>query len=136
MRDLELTDQQYRELLQRQLRRLQEGVEKTSVDSDMRGSKVTEFSWGLCSETLEVYPTEDLQLFPDDFRDHGRIAPKYRDHERQPCPLDIRSDKQRKEDRNGCYYTCAHFKGHRYKGHLTRETAIKRYEERITEVGE
>lgn len=131
--DLYMSDAQYLETLKRQLALIEEGMEGTSIDSDTRGDKETAFNWGLCSNRRESYPTEDLHLFPDDFNNHGRIAPKYYGRH-QPCPLDMRTDKQRQEDLNGCYWTCKHFKAHKYAGRVTREGTIRRYREQIIAV--
>lgn len=130
MKDLYMFQEQYIETLKRQLALIEGGMEPVSVDSDTMGAKETAFTWGLCSNRRETYPTQDLHLFPEDFESHGRIAPKYyRDD--QPCPLDMRTDKQRETDGNGCYYTCGHFQAYKHPEKLTRETVVERYKERL-----
>lgn len=140
MRDLYLTDQQYLDVLKRQLTLIENGAIATSEDCDDIGAKHTSFSWGLCSDERETWPSAELHLFPDDFRRSGRIAPKYLTG-KQPCPLDTRTAEDRKTDLNGCYYTCAYFQsGKLRKKHkqdyvpLTRETVAQKYRDQISVV--
>ncbi len=61
-------------------------------DDTFTGDKSTECNHGLCSE--EIAPTTAI----------------YRQNHHK-CPLDMRDE----TSSSGCFYTCAHFKAHKYK---------------------
>jgi len=123
---LYLTDDRYFVALKRLRARIAGGLALTFHDDDTVGSKSTECSWGLCSHEKEAWPDAEDQLFEDDFRKHGRIAPKYQ-RQGQTCPFD--ANPSRLGSPNGCFYDCMVFQ--RSKPTPTREQALALYDERI-----
>lgn len=118
-----LSQERYLAALYRQRDRIIAGVPFEAVDSNVIGDKFTHASWGLCSRDAGAWPDAEDHLWPDQFEQQGRVAPKYR-NEHQPCPM------QRKQGPNGCFYSCRIFKG----GEVTRNTpakAIQLYEDAI-----
>lgn len=82
------------------------------LDNTTLGSKSTVCTWGLCDDSAETWPDADDHKWPDDFRDHGRVAP--RDQEAgQWCPLDRNlGDPEKRglfESVCGCFYRCRVF---------------------------
>ena len=75
--------------------------------------------------TDDRYPDAEDQLFEDDFRKHGRIAPKYQ-RQGQACPFDANPSRLGSPD--GCFYDCMVFQR---KPTPTREQALALYDERI-----
>ncbi len=126
MSDLYMTNDRYLAALYRQRDRLIAGLEFEAVDSDTMGDKFTHASWGLCSRDAGAWPDADDHLWPDQFEQYGRVAPKYRKGG-QICPM------QRKEGPFGCFYSCRIFK----TGEISRKTrqrAIELYEARIGKI--
>lgn len=110
--DLYLSDERYLVALERQKKRIEEGLELELDDSNQRGNKYTHCSWGLCSEDKEAWPDAEDHLWPDQFLDpkRQRVAPKYLDMGTQPCPFDKRMSVQRSSTMNGCFFTCRFFR--------------------------
>lgn len=108
MKNLNLTDEQFLELLKRGLKLLEERYAKNpntlakGVDSTDFGDKYTETNVGLCNE--EQLCTKETALFPDEYPQ--RKSMKYLDTH-QKCPLDDRGPGS--SDMNGCFYTCKFF---------------------------
>lgn len=101
-RDINLTDDQYLELLQRIRSSLDNVPRVSGYDCTDIGNKSTDVNVGLCNEE---FTTLDTALFPDEYPE--RLASKYReDHHR--CPLDYRAMEQL--TLQGCFYTCSYFK--------------------------
>lgn len=125
-KDLYLTEDRYLAALYRQRDRIIAGLEFQAVDSDVIGDKWTHASWGLCSRDADAWPDAEDHLWPEQFTEIGRVAPKYRG-EHQPCPM------QRKGGGSGCFYSCRIFKS----GEISRRKrleAIELYEQRIGKV--
>lgn len=109
--NLYLSDERYLVALERQKGRIEEGLELDLDDSNETGNKHTHCSWGLCSEDKEAWPDAEDHLWPDQFKKEGRVAPKYHDMGRQPCPFDARTSAQRNKGFvNGCFFTCRFFR--------------------------
>lgn len=122
---LHLSDDRYLAALYRQRDRIIAGLPFEAEDSDQIGNKYTHASWGLCSRDAGAWPDADDHLWPEQFAESGRVAPKYR-RERQPCPM------QRKGGPTGCFYSCEIFKGR--MGPKSRQRAIDLYEAQIGKV--
>ena len=74
-------------------------------DCNITGMKNTTCTWGLCTESPEIYPDPLTHIWPFDF-----LAKEKRVEPLPPaigfrCPLDRRST----GDLNGCFYCCAFF---------------------------
>lgn len=121
-KDLHLTDARYIAALYRQRDRIIAGLEFSAEDSDAIGDKYTHASWGLCSDDKGAWPDAKDHLWPDQFEQHGRVAPKYR-HQHQSCPM------QTKGGGSGCFYSCRIFKGK--INERMRKQAIDLYEQQI-----
>ncbi len=122
-KELYMSDERYLAALYRQRDRIISGLSFDADDSDQIGDKYTHASWGLCSEDKGAWPDAEDHLWPDQFTENGRVAPKYR-NEHQPCPM------QTKGGGTGCFYSCRIFK----HGTITakkRIEAIELYEKRI-----
>lgn len=121
-KDLYLSNERYIVALERQRDRIAAGLKFEAVDSDTPGDKWTHASWGLCSRDAGAWPDAQDHLWPDQFREHGRVAPKYlRQH--QPCPM------QTKDGGSGCFYRCRIFKGQ--LGANSAGTAVDLYDAAI-----
>lgn len=128
MADLYLNNDRYLAALYRQRDRIASGLEFSAIDSDAIGAKFTHASWGLCSEDKEAWPDAEDHLWPDQFENSGRMAPKYRS-ETQPCPM------QSKGGPTGCFFSCRIFKG----GEISKNSrmhAIALYEAAIDKARE
>lgn len=79
-------------------------------DSNTPGDKYNWCTWGLCSDKWEMWPEPEMHIWPDQFKERGRIAPLYRESH-QLCPCDIRDV----STGNGCFWTCIVF---RYKARM------------------
>lgn len=100
MNDIYLTNKQYVEALER-LKSIVKTEKLYYYDDTTPGDKNTECSWGLCWESLKLWPTKDLHLFPKDFP--KRSSPKYT-KQYHTCPNDYDPNNE-----NGCFYHCKFF---------------------------
>lgn len=123
MGKLHMPNARYIAALYRQRDRIINGLPFDAIDSDAIGDKFTHASWGLCSRDAEAWPDAGDHLWPDQFSEDGRVAPKYRS-QHQPCPM------QRKSGGMGCFYSCRIFKGREITAN-TRSKAIDLYEQAI-----
>lgn len=141
--DMDLSSQQYIETLQRAREVVASGAAGFAYDCTTVGCKETTTGWGLCSEDPALWPDADSHLWPDQFTNNGRIAPKYRE-EGQVCPFDSRAYERGSVDllpQNqldaipgyGCFYGCLLFgKAPRSPLHpIKREKAILLYDNLI-----
>lgn len=106
------------------------GRKKKGFDDDTTGCKDTQFSWGLCDGTKEMWPEPKDHLWPDQFLKSGRVAPLYL-RVNQQCPLDRRTPDN--VDSNGCFYTCRFFSPNKGDEPLTTQFVVKLYDQRIAE---
>ena len=114
--DLEMPWKLYRKALQILIQRLQDGEELSYYDDTTIGNKSLHNSWGLCSQQKEQWPDPEMHLWPDQFTERGRVAPRYR-QEGQWCPNDRRAWEYPTNDptkrsgywKSGCFYTCMFF---------------------------
>ncbi len=135
----------------RRLRALIAGGSQLFYDDDTTmGNKSTVVSWGLCDDSLDVYPEKNDHTFPNQFP--GRSSPRNQP-EKAYCPMDRLADAppeiQAKQENSGCFYRCRVFKPgemvpgkpnpkngkvfHRLRSGSvpTREQALKRYDDLI-----
>ncbi len=136
-KNLKLSHKSYVAVLERQLERIQADVPLQMEDSTEIGNKYTECSWGLCSDSKEVWPDPQDHIWPDEFIKHGRSAPLYRD-KGQLCPFDNQDkirDATPKGEPSGCFYRCMIFKPGKLNGKRqtvpSRERAEELYQIRI-----
>lgn len=122
-RDLYMSNERYLAALYRQRDRIIAGLPFEAADSDALGDKWTHASWGLCSRDAEAWPDAEDHLWPNQFRENGRVAPKYRGQQ-QPCPM------QTKGGGMGCFYSCRVFT-HGTITKAKRPQAIDLYEKAI-----
>ena len=104
MKNLCLPQERYVAALRRQRDRIADGLTFSAVESDTVGDKFVHASWGLCSQDRDAWPDAEDHLWPEQFTEHGRVAPRYR-VQHQTCPM------QRKNGPVGCFYSCRIFKG-------------------------
>ncbi len=102
MSNLYLTNKQYLEALVR-LKNIVNSTKLSYYDDTTPGDKDTSCTWGLCQESIKLWPTAELHLWPKDFP--GRLAAKYR-KKNHVCPNDYDSTNE-----NGCFYHCKFFQG-------------------------
>jgi hypothetical protein len=140
-----LPHERYIAALERIKGQIESGLKLALDDSDEIGSKHTHASWGLCSGSAEQWPDAEDHLWPDQFKDEGRVAPLYRENY-QFCPMDTRPFHTKPPSEmdlaQGCFYTCRLFNpGNRPAGKgqprdvfpsPTREEAVKLYQITIT----
>lgn len=120
MSALDLPNSRYVAALKRQRDRIAAGLRFEADDSNEIGNKYTHASWGLCRRDAGAWPDAEDHLWPEQFVERGRVAPKYR-RQHQPCPM------QKKSGPNGCFYSCRIFK----YGEITknkREEAVALYD--------
>jgi hypothetical protein len=128
MTSLNLSDERYLAALIR-IRGLVEGGVAMELYDEFADEACT---WGLCSRKVEAWPDDFDHLWPDQFRDQGRVAPLYKeDHQR--CPLDKRMTGEEAESMNGCFYTCRVYGS---KGVLkkSREQVLELYDQAIERI--
>lgn len=127
-----MPDDRYRAALERQRKRIEEGLELTLGSSDAVGDKSNEATWGLCSDEKEAWPNPEDHLWPDQFIKDGRVAPKYLS-KGQHCPFD---DTTKRPDQveflgpGGCFYRCMLFQNKK-ADRPDRKRALELYDERI-----
>lgn len=114
MKHLQLTKARYLAALIRQRDRIAAGLTFEAEDSDTLGNKYTHASWGLCTNDKEAWPDAKDHIWPDQFTNQGRVAPKYRT-DTQSCPM------QTKGGGPGCFYSCRIFK----HGTITKDARVE-----------
>ena len=135
MKDLSLPHHRYLKVLQRQRDRIINGVELNYFDCADHGDQDSQVSWGLCSHDREVWPDPEDHLWPDQFIESGRVAPKYLeafDGKPKRCPFDDESKATglMKNRSIGCFYRCRIFQNKK-ENQPTREQAIDLYDRMI-----
>lgn len=135
MKDLSLPRYRYLKVLQRQRDRIISGVELNYFDCTEYGDQDSQVSWGLCSRDKEVWPDPEDHLWPDEFIEKGRVAPKYLeafDGKPKRCPFDNESKATgtMKDKSLGCFYRCRIFQNKK-ENQPTREQAIDLYDRMI-----
>lgn len=125
----------YLAVLERQRRRIEEGVPLVYWDDTTVGAKETHCSWGLCSTDAAAWPNAEDHLWPASFLEEQRVAPKYRVHG-QLCPFD--NDRNppghvRDEgDPMGCFYRCAFFQARVLGPPPDKKRALELYDEHLS----
>lgn len=135
MSDINLTDDRYLAALRRIRANIAARSPFTSDDDDTIGNKHTECSWGLCSHRKEDWPCMEDHLWPNQFREQGRVAPLYR-KKHQLCPFDRRMTAGTVDDlamSQGCIYTCRIFRPKK-DPKMTRELALELYDQAIERI--
>lgn len=126
---LYMPNERWLEALKRMRARIASGLKLDAVNSDVTGDKYTHCSWGMCSHDKEQWPESGDHLWPDQFEERGRVAPRY-SIEGQVCPLCAEAK------HNGCFYECRVFqrrRGRRGKKPLARSFVLHLYDEAIAE---
>lgn len=127
-----LPHERYIAALKRQRGRIASGVPLELDDCNITGCKSTSATWGLCSNEKEAWPHAEDHLWPDQFQNHGRVAPLYLGRD-QWCPFDLRQSVQRYIDGKegsgndatlrlvvaeaGCFYRCRLFQARHIQKH-------------------
>jgi hypothetical protein len=109
----------FQDALRRMRKRIAGGIKLGLDDSNVIGNKHTHCSWGMCSEDKEQWPDKDDHIFPDDFEERERIAPR----EMGKCPLDTR----KKNLSWGCFYKCRAFHQKEH-GKLTKAKILELFD--------
>ena len=125
-KNIYFSDERYLAALKRIRDLIVGGLQFIKDDDNTPGNKHTECSWGLCSENKQAWPDSEDHLWPDQFLNQGRVAPKYLKIY-QRCPLNMRVTSEM--TMNGCFYTCSVFKNKGVK--FDRNEVISRYNEQI-----
>lgn len=124
-RDLDMSSDRYLKALKRFRALIADGEPLVAWDIDDPGAKETHCSWGLCSRNAKSWPDPEDHLWPDQFEQHGRVAPKYRNAPHK-CPFDPRDN----VGGMGCFFKCRIFRlGSNPR--MDRETALRLYDEQI-----
>ena len=129
-RDIYLTDARYLAALERNRERIAAGLPFAKHDSEVTGDKWTEATWGLCSDSADLWPEAEDRMWPEqpvraghlEPDVNGRVTPKYR-HDHQVCPM------QTGGVSGGCFYRCLIFK--RQLRSRDRDRALARYDSAI-----
>jgi hypothetical protein len=122
----------YQDTLRRQLKRLPL-LPLDGYDCTDTGSKNTECSWGLCSDSFDLYPAPDDHMFPEDMVQRGRSAPRGTPG---PCPLDGRITNgengclnSMSSGQDECFYKCLFFRPKWKQKRIEHKAALHRYRE-------
>jgi hypothetical protein len=91
-------------------------------DDTTPGDKDTSCTWGLCQDSIELWPTKELHLWPREFPQ--RLAPKYL-KKHHVCPNDYDPTNE-----NGCFYHCKFFQ--RKADGWGRQEVLTKIDELIT----
>jgi hypothetical protein len=130
IKDLNMSDKTYYESLLRLKERIENGLSLNYEDSTVIGDKYTVCTWGLCSDDKEQWPDPDMHLWPDQFTNDGRVAPKYRENHHL-CPFDTRNPNDDEMSLiNGCFYTCMIFQ-RKFKTKPNAEDVVGLFDKRI-----
>jgi hypothetical protein len=88
----------------KRLRKVVETEKLTGYDDDTVGAKHTTCNWGLCNDTLKVWPDPQDHIFPYEQMSHGRVSvlDKLPGH----CPMQVMD---LHKDGNGCFWSCHFF---------------------------
>lgn len=132
----------YQDTLRRGRELIAKGLALDLDDCNITGMKSTEASWGLCSDSREMYPDVNDHTFPDDAVERGRLGA------REPpkgatCPFDRGRFKPDalNPGAQGCFYRCMLFRpvkgqlpqGERVARVPTKAEALKLYDDLIAE---
>lgn len=124
----------YVALLERQRARIEAGLALDYYDDTTPGAKETDCSWGLCSNDKEAWPDPEDHLWPDQFIEEGRVAPRYMT-QGQLCPFDTdktpRGHVRDLGDPSGCFYRCRFFQAKTLGPAPSRKRALELYDERL-----
>lgn len=129
-RSLEVSQQfgRYQDKLRTLRAAIAGGLELQLLDDTFPGNKTTYATWGLCTNSPEVYGSKNDHIFPEAFEKRHRIT------ERSPpegasCPLDRGTVKDEyKLGSSGCFFRCRLFKPLPRNAVESRESALKRYD--------
>ncbi len=127
-KDLEMPDELHLKSLKLIRELIANGEELIYYDDTTPGNKHIECSWGLCTDSKEAYPDPEMHLWPDQFTNNGRVAPKYR-KKHQMCPFDTRNHST--VTGSGCFWTCKIFRRKFKKPEISKEYALEVYDSLI-----
>jgi hypothetical protein len=129
-----MAPEQYIAALERQRKRIADGLGLLYWDDTTVGAKSTHQAWGLCSNDKEAWPNAEDHLWPDQFVEDGRVAPKYFTRG-QVCPFDtqeaLRGQVHEPGQPSGCFYRCMFFQARRYGTPPDRKRALELYDAAI-----
>lgn len=122
-----LTVAQYRDVLQSLHNLVGNGKRLILDDSNEVGCKHTHCSWGMCTNSPDIYDDPRMHAFPKDFIDNERVTPLAppRGHF---CPFDDRARRHPQDDPDGtwgCFYRCRIFRPVKGISPPTREEALE-----------
>lgn len=125
--------------LERQLARIEAGLELGLDDCNDTGYKHTSATWGLCSDEKAAWPDPQDHIWPEQFEKEGRVAPLDQ-HDGDHCPFDDikRRSAVMRNSTFGCFYSCMLFRpfDRRFASSQrrpSREEAVQLYKTRIEE---
>jgi len=131
---LYMSHEQYTAALQRQRQRIADGLKLDFWDDTTVGAKETHHAWGLCSTDKEAWPRAEDHLWPDQFLEDGRVAPKYRVNG-QVCPFDTQKTPKghiyETGNPTGCFYRCMFFQARRLGTPPNRKRALELYDDSL-----
>jgi hypothetical protein len=141
LKSMYLPQDRYIAALERQRARIEGGLELEYYDDTTIGAKETHCSWGLCSHDKEAWPDPEDHLWPGQFVEEGRVAPRYQ-VKGQLCPFDTdqnaRGHIRDVGDPQGCFYRCRFFQARTLRATLgpppDRKRALELYDERLAKV--
>lgn len=112
--------------LRRIRQQIADGLELEHEDSEQFGNKFTHCSWGLCSRNKKQWPDAEDHLWPGEFVQGGRVAPRYRT-DTDECPF--AGPQESKTSWVGCFCRCQIFQ----RKLPSQEYALRLYDQRIAE---
>lgn len=128
---MKISDNRYGAALVRLRTRIADGLPLEAWDDVSPGCKDTHCSWGMCTNDPEQWPSAGDHIWPVDFMDRGRIAPRYKEVH-QKCPMDTRAGKPGERLTCGCFYRCRVFQ--RNEKTPSREEALALFDAQIAKM--
>lgn len=126
--------ERYVAALERQRARIEGGLELEYFDDTTIGQKETHCTWGLCSRDKEAWPDPIDHLWPEQYVEEGRVAPKYM-VKGQLCPFDTDKNPpghvRDPGDPTGCFYRCMFFQARKLGPAPDRRRALELYDARL-----
>jgi len=101
-----LRDDEYILVMKRLREAISDGLSLNSDDSTDIGNKHTHCSWGLCTNSADIWKEPTLHIWPNEFIERGRVAPRNKG-KNHICHL--KGEVSKRNRMCGCFYSCRVF---------------------------
>ena len=125
-----LTKEQTLTILKKLRTAIAQGMPLEYEDSEQTGNKYTYCSWGVCTDSTEIYNKAEYHTFPKSFDENGRDSALSL-AKGVLCPILLERASDTESDKlSGCFWRCRIFQ-HKFKT-PSRKKALELYDEKIT----